>query len=111
MTVRRVRISGERGRWVAEVEGRWLGVLHHTLREGKNGYRAPIAPEHPGQKRFEELIDALKTHDLAVVQRDADPVTLARNGYVGVFRFKDLEVDLETLELRLQLVERYADPR
>ncbi len=108
---RRVQINGVRGRWVAEVGGRWLGVLHHSLREGATGYRAPIFPEHPGQKRFEELIAALKAHDLVVIQRDKDRETLARDGYVGVFRFADLKVDLEALELTLRLVERYADPK
>ena len=109
--VRRVAIGGERGRWVAEVEGRWLAVIHHTLRQGPTGYRAAIAPEHPGQKRFQEFVAALEAHDLVVVQRDKDRETLARAGYVGVFRFADLRIDLEALELTLRLVERYADPR
>lgn len=108
---RRVRINGARGRWVAEVEGRWLAVLHHSLREGATGYRAPIAPEHPGQKRFQELVAALEGQDLVVIQRDRDPETLARDGYVGVFRFADLRLDLEALELSLRLTERYADPK
>ncbi|MCC6306008.1 MAG: hypothetical protein IT545_12540 [Rhodobacteraceae bacterium] len=106
---RRVAIHGERGRWVAEVEGRWLAVLHQTFREGPHGYRAPIPPEQPGQKRFEELRRALADHDLVVIQRDRDPLTLARAGYVGVFRFKDLRLDLRAGELTLTLTERYAD--
>ena len=109
--LRRVKINGERGRRLAEVEGRWLGVLHHTLRDGATGYRAPIAPEHPGHKRFQELIAALEAHDLAVIQRDRDRASLARDGYIGVFRFADLKVDLEPPELSLRLVERYADPK
>ena len=109
--VRQVKISGERGRWVAEVEGRWLGVLHHTLRVGASGYRAPISPEHPGQKRFEELVTALRENDLVVIQRDADPISLARDGYVGVFRFTDLKIDLSVMELSLRLTARYADPK
>lgn len=109
--VRRVAIGGERGRWVAEVEGRWLAVIHHSLREGPTGYRAAIAPEHPGQKRFQEFVAALEAHDLVVVQRDKDPVSLARNGYVGVFRFADLNIDLDSLVLTLRLVARYADPK
>ncbi|MCL4187644.1 MAG: hypothetical protein KJZ85_08550 [Rhodobacteraceae bacterium] len=108
---RRVHIRGERGRWVAEVEGRWLAVLHQTFRVGPHGYRAPIPPEHPGQKRFEELARALHEHDLVVVQRDRDPVTLARDGYVGVFRFKDLRVDTDAGEMSLTLTERHADPK
>jgi hypothetical protein len=109
--VRRVKITGERGRWVADVEGRKLAVLHHTLREGATGYRAPIAPEHPGSKRFQELVAALQDHDLVVIQRDKAPETLARDGYVGVFRFADLRIDLDALELTLRLTERYADPK
>ena len=109
--VRRVAIGGERGRWVAEVEGRWLAVIHHSLREGPTGHRAAISPEHPGQKRFHEFAAALEAHDLVVVQRDRDPVSLARNGHVGVFRFADPRIDLDAPELTLRLVERYADPR
>ncbi len=32
---RRVAIHGERGRWVAEVEGRWLAVLHQTMADAR----------------------------------------------------------------------------
>ncbi|WP_439560647.1 hypothetical protein [Roseinatronobacter sp.] len=108
---KRVKISGERGRWVADVEGRMLGVLHHTLRVGADLYQAKISPEHPGQKRFKELVSALESYDLVVIQRDKDEQSLARDGYVGVFHFTDLNVDLENLELRLRFTGRYADPQ
>lgn len=100
--VRRVKINGERGRGLA--------VLHHLLREGATGYRAAIEPGHPGQKRFRERVAALDAHDLVVIQRDKDRETLARDGYAGVLRFADFAVDLDTMEPRFRLEERYADP-
>ena len=109
---RLVTIHGERGRWVAQVDGVWLGVLHQSFRVGLTGSRAPISSDHPGQKRFQELVAALRTYDLVVMQRDKDTQTLARDGYVGVFRFKDLVIDTAThWELTLTLTERYASPK
>ncbi|MDW4549893.1 hypothetical protein R5H32_11060 [Defluviimonas sp. D31] len=108
--VRRVKINGVRGRWVAEVEGKWLAVLHHLHRRGANGYEAAILPEHIGTKRLDDLLTALRENDLAVIQRDADPDTMARDGYVGVFRFTDLLIDKNT-GISLRFTERYADPK
>lgn len=108
--VRRVKINGVRGRWIAEVEGRWLAVLHHLHRRGADGYESMILPEHVGTKRLDELLKALRENDLVVVQRDADPETLARDGYVGVFRFADLQFD-EATGISLRFTGRYADPK
>ncbi len=58
-------------------------------------------------KRYDDFLDALKSHDLVVVQRDV-PGSFARDGYVGVFRFKGLEIGPKG-EISLTLVERYAD--
>lgn len=108
---RKVSIRGQRGRWVAEVEGRMLGVLHHLYRDGPTGYFGPFDRGDPrGSKRFEELETALATFDLAVLQRDRDLETLARDGYIGVFRFKDRKIDYES-GFSLTFVERYADPK
>jgi hypothetical protein len=105
-----VKINGVRGGWLAEVEGRWLAVLHHTLRHGPDRSRAPIRPQDVGTKRLHDLQVALRTHDLVVVQRDRDPVSLARDGYIGVFRFTDLTFDGDR-EFSLRLTEKYAEPK
>ena len=107
---KQVKINGVRGRWVAEVEGQWLGVLHHMLRVGPTGYAAPILPEHIGSKRLQELEDALRAHELVVIQRDKDSVSLARDGYVGVFHFKDLVFD-PVRGIHMTFTGRYADPK
>lgn len=109
-TPRRVKINGVRGGWLAEVEGNWLAVLHHSLREGPDRYRAPIRPQDVGTKRLQGLEAALRTHDLVVVQRDKDPVSLARDGYIGVFRFTDLNFD-GVSEFSLRFTEKYAEPK
>ncbi len=88
-----------------------LGVLHHLHRQGRDGYSAEIFPEHLNQKRFQELVAALEGNDLVVIQRDRDAQTLARDGYVGVFRFTDLNIDTENLRLTLRFTEKYADPQ
>lgn len=107
-----VHIHGERGRWVAQVEGQWLGVLHNTFWQPPSDYRAPIDPAHPSQKRYQELIEALKSNDLVVMQRDKDPTSLFRDGYIGVFHFADLRIDTsDRWELTLTLTGRYASPK
>ena len=109
--VRLVKINGERGRWVAEVEGQWLAVLHHTQRIGPHDHFMPLNWGDPRKsRRYQEFEDALKTHDLAVIQRDGDPITLSRDGYVGVFRFANLQIDYSS-GIRLRFTERYASPQ
>lgn len=111
MSRRFVKINGFRGRWVAEVEGRLLAVLHHLHRVPPDGYFGPIGdPRDIGTKRFRELEDALREHDLAVIQRDRDAETLARDGYVGVFGFKDLVID-HARGISLTFTEKYAEPK
>ena len=105
-----VRINGVRGRWVAKVEGKWLGVLHNTQRLGLDRYEAPILPEHIGSKRLLDLEGALREHDLVVIQKDENETNLARNGYVGVFYFKDLIFDPDH-GIRLTFTDRYASPK
>ena len=107
---KRVSINGKRGRWVAEAAGRWRAVLRHTLWVGADRSEAPIMPEHVGDRRPGELEQALRENDPAVIQRDKDAVSLARNGYVGVFRFKDLIIDYKH-GLKLTLTEHCADPK
>lgn len=108
-----MKIHGQRGDWLAEVEGRRLAVLHNSFWDTRTGtYRAPIPREHPGQRRFEGLIVALTENDLAVMQIDRDRVSLARKGYAGVFRFCDLKIDASTeMLLTLRITERYAEPK
>ena len=64
-------------------------------------------------RRYTEFIDALRREALVVVQKDKerenDREPLARAGYVGVFRFKDLEIGNDN-SVKLTLIQRYADP-
>lgn len=106
---RRVHIHGERGRWVAEVDGRWLAVLHNSWRAGPTGYFDPMDGASVGGARYAELVGALRDHDEAVIQRDKSRDDFSRAGYVGVFRFKDLAIGQDG-SIRLTLVERTADP-
>ncbi|MBP6737216.1 MAG: hypothetical protein KA139_07245 [Rhodobacteraceae bacterium] len=104
---RQVHIVGARGDWTAEVEGRRLAVIHSCWRQGATGYHDPMSGANITGKRYDDFLDALKSHDLVVVQRDV-PGSFARDGYVGVFRFKGLEIGPKG-EISLTLVERYAD--
>ena len=104
-----VHIQGKRGAWTAEVEGRHLAVLHSTWRQGPSDYHDPMLGVRLDGKRYGDLVDALKAHDLVVVQKDAGE-NLDRAGYVGVFRFKDLLIGTRG-EISLTLTERYADHR
>lgn len=79
------------------------------MRIGANGYFGPFPTDPRRSKKYQELEAALHSNELAVVQRDKDPVKLDRDGYVGVFRFSDLKIDYAS-GFSLKLVERYADP-
>ncbi|MGB2202614.1 MAG: hypothetical protein ACPH5G_14890 [Pseudooceanicola atlanticus] len=106
---KKVKIRGERGRWVAEVEGNWLGVIHSSLRTGMNDYFQPIENVKPESIRYQELITALENNDMLVVQKDAGG-SFARDGYVGVFEFEDFQV-LANGDFRLRITKRYASPK
>jgi len=107
--VRRVHIHGLRGEWTAEVEGRRLAVIHTSKRKGVTGYHDPMVGAKIDGKRYSDFLVALQSQDLVVVQRDV-PGTFDRDGYVGVFTFKDLSVS-EDGAISLTLIERYADPK
>ena len=104
---RHVHIVGARGDWTAEVEGRRLAVIHTCWRQGLTGYHDPMEGANTTGKRYSDFVDALKSNDLVVVQRDV-PGSFARDGYVGVFHFKDLNIG-PAGDVSLTLVARYAD--
>ena len=108
-TRRRVYIKGSRGDWTAEVEGRRLAVLHSSWRVGMTGYHDPMTGAKIDGKDYAKYMAALMSEGLVVVQKDK-PGTLDRDGYIGVFTFKDLAVE-ESGAVALNLVARYADPR
>ena len=105
---RRVKITGERGRWLAEAEGVWLPVIHSSWRQGATGYHDPMTGAAVTGKRHAEYVEALRSRNLVIVQRDR-PGSLDRDGYVGIFTFKDLIIG-EDGSIRLTLVSRHADP-
>jgi len=104
---RTVHVLGARGDWTAEVEGQRLAVIHSRWRVGRSGYLDPMDGANRDGKRYADFLKALQENDLVVVQRDV-PGTFDRDGYVGVFRFKDLVVGASG-QISLSLVERYAD--
>ncbi len=108
--VRRLRITGARGDWTADVEGVRLPVIHTTWRDGPNKYRDPMVGEKLDGKRYQGYVELLLRSTEVVLQRDADPQSLARNGYVGVFSFVDLDVEAGGA-ISLNLTKRVADPR
>lgn len=60
-------------------------------------------------KRYQEFVEALRNEPLVVMQRDV-PGKFDRDGYIGVFTFKDLSIGKDG-SIGLSLVERYADPK
>jgi len=106
----RVRITGTRGSWSAEVEGETLPVLHTTWRVGLIGYHDPMTGVDPAGKRYRDFVDLLRRSDRAVVQRDAADGSLARDGYVGVFSYRDLRV-AEDGAVSLEFIARVGEPR
>jgi hypothetical protein len=60
-------------------------------------------------RRYAAYMAALISEDLVVVQRNK-PGSFDRDGYVGVFSFKDLIVEASGA-VNLTIVARYADPK
>lgn len=89
---RPVRITGARGDWIADAGGERLAVIHDTWWTGKDAYRDPMAGVDTASKRYTDYVAKLLESDRVVVQRDKGDGNLDREGYVGVFGFKDLRV-------------------
>lgn len=89
---RPVRIAGARGNWTAMVEGDRLAVLHTTWRKGTDGYEDPMIGAKTDGAKYTRFVEALRAHDRVVLQRDARDGSLARDGYVGLFRTTDLTI-------------------
>ena len=105
-----VRITGSHGRWVANVEGHFLAVLHSTFWTPPNDYFAPSDRAHkPGSNDYLSFVKALETYDLVVMQKDADPNTLSNAGYLAVFCFSKLK--FHPTGIGLSIIKRYADRR
>jgi len=107
--MKRVKITGARGDWTAEVEARRLAVIHDTWFKPKDRYLDPMQGADLNGKRYQDFLTALQSSDKVVMQRDI-PGTFTRNGYVGVFFFKDLVVG-DDGSIGLTLTGRYADPK
>jgi hypothetical protein len=99
------KIVGHRGQWTADVAGRELAVLHSTWRVGTNGYHDPMEKAKTDGAKHKRLTDALTANDVAVMQRDAADDGLSRDGYIGLFSYKDVEIG-DDGSITLTLVDR-----
>jgi predicted xylose isomerase-like sugar epimerase len=108
--IRPVTITGARGDWIADVGGERLAVIHDTHWSGKDVYRDPMTGVDVATKRYVEYVQKLRESDRVVVQRDKGQGSLERDGYVGVFSFKDLQVDPEG-PIEMRLTARVANAR
>ena len=104
-----VAIRGERGRWLAKAEGRWIPVIHGTWRRGQTGYFDPMTGAKLDGKRHAEYIEALGRETLVILQKDK-PGSFERAGYIGIFSFTDLRIEESGL-VNPSLLSRYADPQ
>ena len=86
-----------------------LPVIHDTWRQGQTGYFDPMTGAKVEGKRHAEYIEALRREDLLILQRDKAG-SLERDGYIGIFTFKDLVVG-DDGSVELTIVARYADPQ
>lgn len=99
------KITTTRGQWTADVEGRELAVLRSGRRVGTTGYFDPMAVAKADGAKFERLLAALAGNDVAVLQRDEEDAPKSRDGYVGLFSYKDLQVG-EDGSITLTFVDR-----
>jgi hypothetical protein len=108
--IRPVTITGARGDWIADVDGERLAVVHDTWWTGRDAYRDPMVDVDLTTKRYTEYVEKLRGSDRVVVQRDKGKGSLERDGYVGVFSFRDLEIDPEG-PVAMRLTARIANSR
>ena len=99
------KITGHRGQWTADVEGRELAVLTNTWRVGTTGYFDPMHGAKVDGEKHQRLSQALSENDVAVMQRDAGDGKFSRDGYVGLFSYKDLVIG-DDGSIRLTFVDR-----
>ena len=109
-TPRSVLITGARGDWIVDVEGERLAVIHDTWWTGRSGYRDPMAGVDLRGRRYLDYVARLQETDRVVVQRDKGKGSLERDGYVGVFSFRELLVD-PAGPVEMQLTARIASAR
>ncbi len=60
--------------------------------------------------KYRDYVTRLKEGDKCIIQKDADAETLRRRGYVGVFRYSDLQLG-DDGSIGLNIIARVADPK
>jgi hypothetical protein len=99
------KIAAHRGQWTADVAGQELAILHNTWRVGTTGYHDPMERATKEAAKHKRLTEALTANDVAVMKRDAGDDGLSRDGYIGLFSYKDLEIG-DDGSITLTLVDR-----
>ncbi|WP_143062066.1 hypothetical protein [Faunimonas pinastri] len=91
--MQKIKATGQRGSWFARADGEKLPCVHkHWWRGGR--YHDPFA--RPGEKKWDELIDAIRTGKRVILTDDdvsADSSEFRRKGYIAVFAVSDVHVD------------------
>ncbi|MBV0890709.1 hypothetical protein KTN05_02445 [Paracoccus sp. Z118] len=101
--------EGSASRWTAETGGQVLPILHSTWWNLASGdYLDPMRDVLVDGPAYDDYVARLRSGDRVIMQKDADPVTLAPAGIEGVFRFSNLDVRPDG-SIRLVLGERVAD--
>ena len=99
------KIVGHRGQWTADVDGQELAVLHNTWRVGTTGSHDPMERAKTDGAKHKRLTEALAANEVAVMQRDGTDDGLSRDGYIGLFSYRDLEIG-DDGSIKLVLVDR-----
>ncbi|MBT8417351.1 MAG: hypothetical protein KJO42_07910 [Silicimonas sp.] len=89
---RPVKVKGKRGDWTVDMDGTHTAVIHDLWYTPPGAYHDPMEGVDLKGARYTDFIGALKDSDTVVMQKSKDDGTLARLGYIGVFKFKDLDV-------------------
>jgi hypothetical protein len=96
----KLKASGERGSWFATVNGKQLPCVHeHWWQPATRGYLDPGAK--PGQRIWDEYIDALKREKRAILTKDKvskDEKSFERIGYTALFEIDQVEVTAAGLQ-------------
>jgi hypothetical protein len=105
VTIPRLKATGSRGSWYAEVAGEKLPCVHSPNMRGSM-YRAFWPDDQPHHDLLSAIRDAGKVIVRKSTRNDDDSGWMS-NGYIGVFSVKNAQVEGD--QLTFELVERLAD--
>jgi hypothetical protein len=107
----KLKAKGQRGSWFATVEGELLPCVHDLWVSKARFYCDPYL--YRGIPDYDEFMNAIERGGKVILTKSivapnsAEPPTLNREGYIGIFTVENVRCDDDGF--KFELVERIAD--